>query len=523
MGERDAQKESGGAVSEDRPGEPRGTEATGEGFARRTGDNRSRTRRSQERKRTAMSTKSYDLVAIGGGTAGLVSAAGAAYLGVDSAIVEKAALGGDCLWTGCVPSKALIASARLAHAMGNAEELGLVSAAPRHAFAEIMARMRAARGVVEHHDDPQRFRDMGVDVHFGNARFLSDGEIDVEGVGRIRSERFVIATGARPFVPPIEGLEEAGYLTYESLFETDTLPDRVTVLGAGPIGLEMAQVLSRLGAEVTVVEMQDRILPNDDPDVAERLKALLEAEGLHFRLGARATAVRMEDGAKVVEVDGGTPVQGDEILVAVGRRPASDGLDLDRAGVRTDGGSVVVDGSLRTTSKKIWAAGDVTGGLQFTHVAEYMAKTALRNALVPGFSRVNYDTVPWVTYTDPEVAHVGLSQAEAEARGGTTYSYELDDLDRAIVDGEAFGVVKISAEPNGKVLGATILGAHAGELLMPLVLAMKHGLTLSDLADTIWPYPTMAEGVKRASNEYQRARLDGTGGRLLKKVISWLK
>lgn len=470
-----------------------------------------------------MSTKSYDLVAVGGGTAGLVSAAGAAYLGVDSAIVEKAALGGDCLWTGCVPSKALIASARLAHAMSNAEELGLVSAAPKHAFADVMARMRAARGVVEHHDDPQRFRDMGVDVHFGTARFISDREIDVEGVGRIRSERFVIATGARPFVPPITGLEEVGYLTYESLFETDSLPGRVTVLGGGPIGLEMAQVMSRLGAEVTVVEMQDRILPNDDADVARRLQAILEAEGMHFRLGASATGVRRADGAKVVDVEGGPAVAGDELLVAVGRRPALDGLELDRAGVGTEGGSVVVDASLRTTNASIWAAGDVTGGLQFTHVAEYMAKTALRNALVPGFSRVDYDTVPWVTYTDPEVAHVGRSQEQAEAAGGTTYTYELDDLDRAIVDGETDGLVKISADSKGRVLGATILGAHAGELLMPLVLAMKHGLTLSDLADTIWPYPTMVEGVKRAANEYQRARLDGTGGKVLKKVISWLK
>ncbi|MBT8488501.1 MAG: FAD-dependent oxidoreductase [Gemmatimonadetes bacterium] len=470
-----------------------------------------------------MSAKSYDLVAIGGGTAGLVSAAGAAYLGVDSAIVEKAALGGDCLWTGCVPSKALIASARLAHAMSNAEELGLVSAAPKHAFGEVMARMRAARGIVEHHDDPERFRDMGVDVHFGTARFLSDREIDVEGVGRLRSDRFVIATGARPFVPPIPGLDEAGYLTYESLFEADTLPERVTVLGAGPIGLEMAQVMSRLGADVTVVEMQDRILPNEDPDVAKRLLSILEAEGIGFRLGSRATAVRTADGAKVLEVEGGEGVVGDEVLVAVGRRPSVDGLDLDRAGVKTDGGSVVVDGRLRTTSSRIWAAGDVTGGLQFTHVAEYMAKTALRNALVPGFSRVDYDAVPWVTYTDPEVAHVGLSQAEAEDRGGTTYTYELDDLDRAIVDGETSGFVKISADSKGNVLGATILGAHAGELLMPLVLAKKHGLTLSDLADTIWPYPTMAEGVKRAANEYQRARLDGTGGKVLKKVISWLK
>lgn len=470
-----------------------------------------------------MTIKEYDLVAIGGGTAGLVSAAGAAYLGVDSAIVERAALGGDCLWTGCVPSKALIASARLAHAMRDAETLGLRSAAPRHAFSDVMARMRAARGVVEHHDDPERFRAMGVDVHFGEARFVSRREIDVEGVGRLRSSRFVVATGARPAVPPIPGLEDAGYLTYESLFETDTLPETVIVLGAGPIGLEMAQVMARLGAKVTVVEMAPRILPKDDADVAERLRRLLEAEGIDFRLGAAAGAVSAAGGMKTMEVEGGAPVRAREILVATGRKPTIGGLELDRAGVRTEGGAVVVDDTLRTSNSGVWAAGDVAGGLQFTHVAEYMAKKALRNALVPGSSKVDYGTVPWVTYTDPEVAHVGLSQDEAEARGGTTYTYELDDLDRAIVDGETDGFVKITADGKGRVLGATILGAHAGDLLMPLVLAKQHGLTLSKLADTIWPYPTMVEGVKRAANEYQRTRLDGAGGTILKKVISWLK
>lgn len=469
-----------------------------------------------------MTSTEYDLVAIGGGTAGLVSAAGAAYLGVRPAIVERAALGGDCLWTGCVPSKALIASARLAHAMRHADRLGLTGAAPKHAFAEVMERMRAARRAVETHDDPERFRGMGVDVHFGEARFVSGREIEVEGVGRIRSARFVIATGARPAVPLIPGLADAGYLTHESLFETDTLPPRVTVLGAGPIGLEMAQVLSRLGAEVTVVEIQQRILPAEDADVAERLRGLLEAEGIGFRLGARAASVYSRNGVKSVELAGGDVVDGEEILVATGRRPVSEGLDLERAGIRTEKGAVVVDDTLRTTSRRAWAAGDVTGGLQFTHVAEHMAKTALRNALVPGWSRIDYATVPRVTYTDPEVAHVGLSQAEAEERGATTYAYELSDLDRAIVDGATDGYVKISADARGRILGATILGARAGDLLMPLVLAKRHGLTLSKVADTIFPYPTMVEGVKRAANEYQRARLDGTGGKILKKVISWL-
>lgn len=470
-----------------------------------------------------MSKQEYDLVAIGGGTAGLVSAAGAAYLGVSPTIVERTALGGDCLWTGCVPSKALIASARLAHSMRSAEELGLVSAAPKHAFGEVMARMRHARGIVEHHDDPERFRAMGVAVHFGAAHFLSPTEVEVEGVGTLKSRRFVIATGATTAVPPIPGLEEAGFLDHHSLFEADSLPDRVAVLGAGPIGLEMAQVLSRLGADVVVLEMADRILPKEDPDVAAALLELLREEGIEVRLGSAVQEVSTDERGKVLTTADGERVVTDEILVATGRRAATDSLDLDRAGVRTERGAVVVDDRLRTTAKGIWAAGDVTGGLQFTHVADYMAKTVLRNALVPGSSRVDYADVPWVTYTDPEVAHVGFSQAEAEARGGTTFTYGLDDLDRAIVDGVARGMVKISADKKGKILGATILGAHAGELLMPIVLAKRNGLTLGQITDTIFPYPTMVEGVKRASMDFQRRRLEGVGGTVLKKVISWLK
>lgn len=469
-----------------------------------------------------MTELEYDLVSIGGGTAGLVSAAGGAYLGIKPAIIERTALGGDCLWTGCVPSKALIASARLADAMRHADRLGLESYAPKHAFAAVMKRMREARGIVEHHDDPERFRSMGVDVHFGSARFDSPTSVVVEGVGRVRSKRFVIATGAEPWAPPIPGLAEAGYLDHHRVFEIDDLPPRVGVIGAGPIGLEIAQVLSRLGAEVVVVEMLDRILPKEDDDVAERLLGYLKAEGIDFRLGNGTRAVERVGQSKVLVTDGGDRIEVDEIFVATGRRPATEGLGLEAAGVHTEQGAVSVDATLRTSNRHVWAAGDVTGGLQFTHVADYMAKTVLRNALLPGSTKVDYGDVPWVTYTDPEVAHIGLSERAAADRGGVTYSYELDDLDRAIVDGTRKGMVKISADRRGRVLGGTVLGAHAGELLMPIVLAKKHGLKLSDISGTIFPYPTMVEGVKRASDAYQRARLDGFGGRVLKKAVSWL-
>lgn len=480
-------------------------------------------------------TRTYDLVAVGGGTGGLVAAAGAAYLGLRPAIAEKNALGGDCLWTGCVPSKALIASARLARSMEHAQTLGLRPPVESgrdfragrdfrtgRDFRAVMERMRSARSTVAHHDDPERFRKMGVDVHFGAARFLDATTLEVEGVGRLRSKRFVVATGAVPAVPPIPGLEEAGYWTYETVFDQNELPESVAVLGGGPIGLEFAQVFSRLGARTTVLELAPSILVQEDPDVSAFMQRWLEAEGISVRTGSAATRIRSEDGRTIVETADGRSVAAHQLFVATGRRPCTDGLELEAAGVRTKGGAVVVDRYLRTSAKTVWAVGDVTGGLQFTHAAEHMAKAVLRNAVVPGRAKVGYDHVPWVTYTDPEVARVGIGEAEAEAAGGTTYRYQIDDLDRAIVDATAVGFAKVSADRKGKVLGATIVAHGAGEMIMPLVLAKRHGLTLAQVANTTFPYPTMAEGVKRVSGEYMRSRLDTTAGRILKRVVRWL-
>ena len=465
----------------------------------------------------------YDLVAIGGGTGGLVTAAGAAYLGMNPAIVEKHALGGDCLWTGCVPSKALIASARLARQMDRAASLGLIPNGARHDFRAVMERMRAARATVAHHDDPQRFRDMGVAVHFGAARFLDPNTVEVDGEGTLRSKRFVIATGAVPAIPPIPGLAETGYWTYETVFDENELPDSIAILGGGPIGIEFAQVFARLGSKVTVLEMMPRILIKEDRDVATFMQNLLEAEGIGIRTGTAVSRVGTENGRAVVETDDGGRIEVDRVFVATGRRPCIDGLDLDAAGIRTGMGAVVVDDYLRTSSKSAWGVGDVAGGLHFTHVAEQMAKVAIRNSVLPARTKIRYDSVPWVTYTDPEVAHIGMSEDEAEDAGGTTYRYEMDDLDRAIVDGSAVGFVKISADRKGKVIGATIVAHGAGDLLMPLVLAKQHGLSLSKVNGTIYPYPTMVEGVKRASGEYMRSRLDTAGGRTLKRIIKWLK
>ena len=468
-------------------------------------------------------TAQYDLVALGGGTGGLVTVAGAAYLGLNAAIVEKTALGGDCLWTGCVPSKALIASARLARQMDRAADLGLRGSGERHDFRTVMERMRSARRTVAHHDDPERFREMGVAVHFGAARFLDPSSVEVTGVGTIRSKRFVVATGAVAAVPPIPGLAEAGYWTYENAFDQNELPESIAILGGGPIGTEFAQVFSRLGARVTIVEMAPSILISEDPDAAAFMQDLLTAEGIEVRVGAAVERVSLEDEAKVLHTKGGGRIAAAEIFVATGRRPFTGGLGLEAAGVETVRGAVTVDAHLRTTSRSVWAVGDVTGAMQFTHVADQMAKVALRNSILPLRTKIRYDSVPRVTYTDPEVAHVGMLEAEAAARGGTAYTYRLDDLDRAIVDETATGFVKVSADRKGKIMGATIVAHGAGDLILPFVLAKAHGLTLGQISNTIFPYPTMVEGVKRASGEFMRSRLDTASGRTLKRVIQWLK
>ncbi len=466
----------------------------------------------------------YDIIALGGGVGGLVATAGAAYLGLRPAVVERAKLGGDCLWTGCVPSKALIASARLARRLEGSSSLGVTSDCTRPDFQRVMERMRAARAVVAEHDDPERFRRMGADVHFGSARFVSPSEVTVEGVGRLRSKRFIIATGARPVTPSIPGLEEAGYWNHETVFDEDHLPDTIAILGGGPVGVEFAQVFARMGARVTILEAARSILGREDEDVALFMNALLEAEGISVQTGVLARAIERDGCVKVIETNRGGRVRADEIFVATGRRPCTGDLELARAGIETDAlGRVKVDRHLRTTSERAWGVGDAAGPLQFTPVAEHMAKIALQNATLPLKATVRYDNVPRVTYTDPEIAHIGESESDARARGGTTYRYELDDLDRAIVDGSTIGFVKVSANRRGRILGATIVGRGAGDLILPLILAKRHGLTLSQIADTVFPYPTMVESIRHTAGMYRRAKLDTLGGTALKKIIQWLK
>jgi pyruvate/2-oxoglutarate dehydrogenase complex dihydrolipoamide dehydrogenase (E3) component len=470
-----------------------------------------------------MPDQDFDLIAIGGGTAGLVAASGAAYLGARVALIERSALGGDCLWTGCVPSKALLASARTAATLRGADRHGLTSVTPVIETASVLERVRAARARVAEHDDPEKIRARGIDVIFGTARFSGPGRLDVEGMGALRSSRIVIATGARPTVPPLPGLEAAGFLTHEDVFDLQDLPRSVVILGAGPIGMEFAQAFARLGVDVTVVEMRAEVLPASDPEAAAVVREALTAEGVAFRLGVTVDRVEMEDDRRVLHMESGDRIGADAIFVATGRRPHLAELNLERAGVRTDeAGAVAVNSRLATNVRGIWAAGDVAGGPQFTHAADAMAKTVVRNALLPFSSRSDLSNVPTVTYTDPELAELGLSRADAESRGGTTYRYSFSDLDRAIADDTTEGFARITADSRGRILGATVVARGAGDLIMPLVLARRHKLTLADISNTTFPYPTMAEGVKRTADAFQRARLEGKAGTLLRKVVGWL-
>ncbi|MGH7547608.1 MAG: dihydrolipoyl dehydrogenase family protein [Gemmatimonadales bacterium] len=453
----------------------------------------------------------HDIVIIGGGTAGLVTAAGAAALGARAALVEREALGGDCLWTGCVPSKALIAFARRRRQGSDGT------------WPDAVAWLRSAQQRIAPHDDPDRFRSLGVDVVLASARLVGPGRVDANG-HLLQTKRLVLATGAAPAFPAIDGLEAAGYLTHRTAFDQRTLPPSLTILGGGPIGLEFAQTYARLGVTVTVLEFLPEILPREDPEVARLIRERLETEGICVRTGVRVTQVACEGGGKVAYSAAGERFAAAELFVATGRRPDLGGLELERVGVELDRGAVRVDDRLRTTQRGVWAAGDVTGGPQFTHAAEYMARVVVQNALTPIGTRVDYRLVPRVTFTDPEVATVGLTADEAAAAGLRHEFYRSDfaDLDRAIVDGADTGFCKVLTRRDGTILGATIVGRGAGELIMSLVLAMRHGIPLGRLASAIYPYPTMGEIVKRTAQEWYRAKYGDTRrGRLLRRFVRW--
>ena len=469
----------------------------------------------------------YDLVVVGAGTAGLVSALGAAGLGARVALVERAFLGGDCLNHGCVPSKGVIRASRAVYDARESGAFGVETTTPPQAnFSTAMARMRRLRAAIAHNDSAARATSLGVDVFLGDGRFVGPDALEVDGA-TLRFKRAVIASGARASAPPIPGLAEAGFRTNETIFTLTSLPRRLGVLGAGPIGCELAQAFRRFGAEVTIVAADPRVLPREDPDASAVLQRQLEREGVRLVLGGKLTRVerRGEERVLVVEQDGATvPVVCDELLVAIGRAPNVEGLGLEAAGVVVDRSGVVVDDRLRTANPRIYAAGDVCSAFKFTHAADAMARIVLRNAFFFGRGKASALVIPWATYTDPEIAHVGLSAAEARAVGDRvrTLTVPFADVDRAILDGEPEGFARIHVDArSGRLLGATAVARHAGEMIGEPTLAIGRGLTAADLSTTIHPYPTQAEVWRKLGDAWQRTRLTPRAKRILSTLIEW--
>lgn len=460
----------------------------------------------------------YNLVVIGGGTAGLVSAMGAAGLGGKVALIERHLLGGDCLNFGCVPSKSFIAAAHAAGAGGLD-----VSA---DAFSKAMRRVREIRADIAVNDSAERLRGAGVDVFFGQARFAGPDTVAV-GEQRLRFSRAVIATGARAALPPIPGLDSVRVLTNETVFSLTDRPARLAVIGGGPIGCELAQAFARLGSKVRLFDLAPRLLGKDDPDAAAVLATALMRSGVELTLGARL--LRCEpapdgSGVLVFEREQGPERHAfDAVLVAAGRRPNVEGLDLEAAGVAFDKRGVTVDTRLRTSNRRIYAAGDCCSKYQFTHAADAMARIVIQNALFFGRKKASDLVIPWATYTSPEVAHVGLDQDEIAARRGelTTLTVPFSDNDRATCEGDREGFARLHVDRKGRIAAATLVGAHAGELIGELTLAMTHGITMGQIASTIHPYPTRSEVIKRAADQHNRARLTPFVARVLRTILKW--
>ncbi|MBI2821950.1 MAG: mercuric reductase [Acidobacteria bacterium] len=472
----------------------------------------------------------YNLVVIGAGTAGLVSAAGAAAMGARVALVERLLMGGDCLNTGCVPSKCILRSSRAWAGVRDAARFGVsVPPGARVDFSAVMERMRRLRARISHHDSASRFQQLGADVFLGEARFTGLESVEVAGK-TLRFKKAVIATGARAAVPRIEGLAEAGFLTNETVFNLTERPERLLVIGGGPIGSELAQAFCRLGSRVTIVEQTGHLLPREDSDAVEILAAALQRDGVDLKLNAAVRKVRRVAGEKRVELESGGRIEEvavDEVLVAVGRAPNVEGLDLERAGVDYDPRQGVrVNDFLQTSNRRIYAAGDICLPYRFTHAAEAAAAIVVQNALFLGRKRFSALHVPWCTYTDPEIAHVGLHEKDA-GPGGTpvrTFRVPLDGVDRAIADGEEEGFVKVHVRSGtDKIAGATIVASHAGEMINEISLAMTAGIGLGTIAGLIHPYPTQAEAIKRAAGAYNRSRLTPRIKKLSTRWLSWTR
>lgn len=483
----------------------------------------------------------YDLVVVGGGSGGLVSSAISAGVGGRVALVERHLLGGDCLITGCVPSKAVLRSARAwKEAREGEPRFGAAPVSGEGDFGAAMRRMRSLRARISPHDSASRFSELGIHVFLGQGRFTGPDRLEVNGAV-LRFRRGVIATGGRPAIPPIPGLEDAGFLTSETVFELTRRPRRLAVIGGGPIGCELAQAMARLGSRVTLVELEDRILPRDDADASRLVAEALERDGVLLRSGVRVAQVDVDgdervlrlqtlatgSGSEGAEDSGGTAeLRCDQILVATGRRPNVEGLGLEEAGVEVGRDGIRVDRRLRTTSRRIFAVGDVTGGPQFTHRADAHARLAVPNALFFGRGRADRLVIPWCTYTSPEVAHVGLPPGEAgrNPKGIATVTVRFDEVDRRLLEGEEDGFLKIYLRRGSDtILGATAVGEHAGELLTPILVAMKGGVGLDTISGAVFPYPTRGEAIRKAADQWRKRKLTPRVERWMGRVLRLLR
>jgi pyruvate/2-oxoglutarate dehydrogenase complex dihydrolipoamide dehydrogenase (E3) component len=470
----------------------------------------------------------YNLVVIGAGTAGLVTAAGAAGLGAKVALVEKSLMGGDCLNVGCVPSKAIIRSGRAVFDAKEADRFGVRVGAPVHSdFAAVMERMRKLRADLSPTDSAERFAKLGVDVFLGEARFASRDTVEVAGQ-TLRFKRAVIATGARAVEPPIPGLAEVGYLTNETVFNLTECPPRLAVIGGGPIGCELAQVFQRLGSQLTLLHKHAHLLDREDADAAALAQKAFMREGIALRLDATITRVERHAGGKLVyyQAQGNEEtLTVDEILIGAGRAPNIEGLNLEMVGVQYDPHKgVVVNDCLQTTNPRIYAAGDVCLDWKFTHAADFSARIVIQNALFLGRKKASALTMPWCTYTDPEIAHVGLYEHQARERGldVDTYARQFKDVDRAVLDGEEDGFVKFHVRKGGdEILGATIVARHAGEMISEISVAMAGRIGLGRLASVIHPYPTQAEAIRQCGDAYNRTRLTPTVKKWMGRWLAW--
>ena len=476
----------------------------------------------------------YNIVVIGAGTAGLVTAAIAAGVGAKVALIEKHLLGGDCLNVGCVPSKGIIRASRAWAQMQNAEEFGIhIPGAVKYDFSEAMARMRRLRARISRTDSAHRYKSLGVDVFIGEGRFSGPDTIEVGGT-TLTFKKAAICTGARAAAPTIEGLREAGYLTNETIFSLTDLPRRLGVIGAGPIGSEMAQCFARFGSRVTVLERMSHVLPREDADAAEIVQRQMMRDGVQFIFDSKIARVASRGNEKAIyyEMHGSMKeLVVDQILVGIGRAPNVEGLGLEKVGVECTGSGVKVNHQLQTTNARIYAAGDICSPFKFTHAADAMAQVVIQNALFPhpfGLAYAGTDSLlmPWCTYTQPEIAHVGLYEADAKAKGWEveTFTYNLDEVDRAILDGEDEGFARIHVRKGtDKILGATIVAAHAGEMISEFTVLMKTGQGLKTLTSTIHPYPTQAEVIKKVGNAWRKANFTESQKNILKKWFAWTR